>query len=259
MRRWTILLISHDTEAPRSFTFTERALRVAGSVGVGAALVAAIGVGTLIARSGDWPARDPSRALAQHDSGASPHVAALRTQVGAIRSALDTIRAQDARMRAIAGVQTAADSLLAHAAHLAEQYRLLGKAAMRLDTLDVLSLRPESLRVATASNARVRRNGRAVQWAPTRSGAVLAGFDAEVARAQSASDGRWQIDLRAPGGLVGRVSASGRPVVREGERVLADQPVMFVAPAPNAGDAWYELRRNGIALDPTFSRGAFRP
>jgi hypothetical protein len=119
----------------------------------------------------------------------------------------------------------------------------------------VLSLRPESLHVAAgARDARVRRAGRTLHWVPQRRGALLAGFDAEVARTIEQAPGRWQIDLRAPGGLVGRVNATGVPAVRAGERVRADQAVMLVAPSASNGSASYELRRNGVSLDPTFPR-----
>lgn len=308
MRRWTILLISHDTEAPRSFSFTERTLRRVASVGVALLLVGLIGVGSFVARLGSLP---PGRSVATvNKAPASPDVIALQERLGAIRGALDTIRREDARLRAVAGVPSTdsatllhrfvarlprflrdrgatqattpartpgsaleasaavsaqlattaaeADTLLAHAARLAHGYRELGPPAIGLDSLEVLSLRPESLHVAaSAANARVRRDGRTVQWLPNRRGALLAGFDAEVAQTLEQESGRWQIDLRAPGGLVGRVSAAGVPAVRKGERVLADQAVMLVSPSPGAGSASYELRRNGISLDPTWARGAF--
>jgi hypothetical protein len=278
-------------------------------VGVGLLLVGLLGVGSFVARLGQLPA---SKHVASVSSAsASPEVRALQERLGAIRGALDTIRREDARLRAVAGVPgtdsttllprfvarlprflrergtrpattagqkapaspleftaavnaqlattaAEADTLLAHASGLASSYRQLGPRALGLDSLEVLSLRPESLHVAAnAANARVRREGRTVQWEPTRRGALLAGFDAEVAHATEYASGRWQIDLRAPGGLVGRVSATGVPAVRKGERVRADQAVMLVSPSASARSASYELRRNGISLDPTYARGAF--
>lgn len=302
MRRWTILLISHDTEAPRSFSFTERTLRRAGSLGAALLLVGVIGVGTFVARLGNLP--QGKGVTVSKAAAASPEVAALQARLKAIRGTIDTIRREDARLRSVAGVpgtdsetvlqrfvtrlprflrdkgprpvpppaQTPAaqgvataaqlattaaeaDTLLAHATGLASGYRQLGPPAIGLDTLEVLSLRPESLHVAaSAGNPRVSRAGRVVRWAPTRRGAMLAGFDAEVAHAVERESGRWQIDLRAPGGLVGRVYAAGVPAVRKGERVRADQAVILVAPGVSLGGASYELRRNGISLDPTFSR-----
>lgn len=304
MRRWTLLLISHDSESPKSISVTERALRIAATLGVAIALVAMIGVGSLVAQFGQIR---PSRV----SSAPSPEVQELRERVGALRGTLDTIRREDARLRAAlgaprsdsttllrrvlarlpwflrdprptprravaaapvlpdstrqvevaSGTAAVADSLLAHAEGLAEGYREIGAAGLRLDTLDVLSLRAESLFVAaTAATPRVTRTGRVVEWLPARSGALLAGFNAEVVRTHEATPGVWEVELRGGGGLVGRIRAPGKPTVQPGERVVADQPVMVVTGAAGPPGtrplASYELKRNGISLDPTFSRSS---
>ncbi|MBC7897820.1 MAG: hypothetical protein H7066_20540, partial [Cytophagaceae bacterium] len=112
MRRWTILFISHDTEAPRSFSFTERALRRAASVGVALLLVSLIGVGSFVARLGSLP---PGRSAATVSrASTSPEVIALQARLGAIRGALDTIRREDARLRAVAGVPSTDSAKLLH-------------------------------------------------------------------------------------------------------------------------------------------------
>ncbi|MGQ0648347.1 MAG: hypothetical protein ACT4P7_12330 [Gemmatimonadaceae bacterium] len=309
MKRWTLLLISHDTASPRMFSVTDRALRLVAAVGAALMLVAVIGIGSLVAQLGDLRGR-PAALVAEEANGAiSPQVNELRERVGALQGMLDTINGEDARLRAtvgepqadtstllkrlvarlprflreavptppaalavterdtadrrqMAGASAAADTMLAHAVGLAEQYRAIGPRGMDLDTLDVLSLRPESLQVAAyTATPRVKRVGRVVEWAPGRGGALLAGFDAEVARAVEATAGVWEIDLRAAGGLVARVSAPGLPSVRVGDRVVADQPLIVVSAQGKAGPqvtAFYELRRNGIALDPTFPRSLGR-
>ena len=300
MKRWTLLVIPHSTEAPRSYTVSERLVRGAVAGGAVVLLVAAIGAGSLLARFGHLPDRRVATTVRVDTAPPSPEVVALRARVGELRGMLDTIRTEDARLRAAVGapgidsstllrrflarlprvlrpsmgseavrggsgrpvdslgaqrpaeVAATTDSLMAHAAALAGQYRAVGPARLRLDTLEVLSLRPESLRVAANAAGTVRRSGRTVHWLPSRSGAILAGFDAEVARALEQA-GVWQIDLRAAGGLTATVSAQGQPAVHAGDRVLADQPVMLVSrQAGGAASARYEIRRNGIMLDPTF-------
>ena len=304
MRRWTLLLIPHDSESPKSISVTERAVRVFATAGVALALVALIGVGSVVAQLGHLR-------IPRSDGGAaSPKVQELRERVGALRGALDTLRREDARLRATVGAPRAdtttllrrvlarlpwflrdprpapttlpavvavpdtsrqvevatgtavvADSLLAHAEDLAAGYRGIAPGGLRLDTLEILSLRPESLSVAaTAAVPRITRTGRTVEWMPGRSGALLAGFNAEVVRADEASPGVWKLDLRGGGGLVGSIRAPGRPTVRLGEQVVADQPVMLIGTSPvtpgTRASAVYELRRNGMSLDPTYVRSS---
>lgn len=149
------------------------------------------------------------------------------------------------------GAGGSADSLTRHALELAAGYRRLApRELFSLDTLDVLHLQPESLKVAVRSQRATRSGGgRAVDWAPRRAGVVLAGFDGEVSRSASPRPGVWELETRARGGLVGRLVASGTPVVRVGAPVRTGQALMLIA--TDSETARYELRRNGVPLDPT--------
>ncbi|HMN10242.1 MAG TPA: hypothetical protein PKC83_15775 [Gemmatimonadaceae bacterium] len=157
MRRWTLLVIPHDTEQPRSIAISERAVRLAGSAAAVVVLVAAVGIGALSALLSRRGALDDALApQAQRASAAGGATAAeidsLRETVRALTGTLDTIRDADARLSAASGVPSAdsatlethstllgsratADSLLRHASTLAGQIdRMADSAGARRQT-----------------------------------------------------------------------------------------------------------------------------
>lgn len=128
MRRWTLLVVSHDSEAPQSFPVTERGLRAAG-VGVVLVLaVAMVGVGTIIARLGRLggsPAPATAAALPQPPH---PAVAQLEGRVDTLRAVVDSISAlDDSLTRATAST----DSLIDRARLVNQRLRSLDSTARR--------------------------------------------------------------------------------------------------------------------------------
>ena len=86
-----------------SIAVSERALRFLTSIAVAVALVALIGVGTIIAQLGRLgPVGVNSASLASPPP--SSEIARLRGRVSELHSALETIRTADARLREVAGV-----------------------------------------------------------------------------------------------------------------------------------------------------------
>lgn len=164
MKRWTILFVSHDTDEPRSVAVSARALRWMG-FGAGVVAVAAIvGVGA-IATWATQLGRGEDRALVVSDgevrtsANAAAEMDSLRETVDALNSALDTIRREDARLSAAAGVP-APDSatLQAHAAlkgSRAAADSLLRRASLVADRLgqmaDSASARESSRRAPSPS------------------------------------------------------------------------------------------------------------
>ena len=105
MRRWTVLVISHDTEQPRSISVTERALRLAASLAVAVVLIAMMGVGVFVAQLGNLGTRGVRhQAAVVADAGASREIDSLRFQLRSLNTSLDTIRATDSRLRRMSGV-----------------------------------------------------------------------------------------------------------------------------------------------------------
>ena len=97
------MLIPHGSEPPMSIAVSERALRFLTPIAVAVALIALIGVGTIIARLGRL-----GPVGANTGSAASPapskELASLRGRVSELHGTLATIRAADMRLREVAGV-----------------------------------------------------------------------------------------------------------------------------------------------------------
>jgi len=321
MKRWTILLVSHDSEAPRTYSITERSIRVGALLGVAFLLVATIGVGTVIASVGSLKTEPAARvaSAANNKSVASPELRSLRHRVARLQGVLDTIRKQESQLRVAAGVpktdsktivsrflslipsflkprpvggdsaalakggprtsvtaagalsptdwsdtaaaraalgqsEASVDSLAAHATAVASGFRQLADGSRILtDSMQVFSLRPESLSVALQRGQGIRR-GDTLVWTPQRISAIAAGGDAVVTHLLQLQGGhRWELELRAVGGTVAQISAPGRPLVRSGEKVARDQLVLVVdapsAPPKPEDLVRIALRRNGVAVD----------
>jgi hypothetical protein len=105
-RRWTVMLIPHGSDAPMSIAVSERALRFLTSIIIAVALVAVIGLGTIIAQLGRFGTRGANEATSSTPTP-SRDLASLRERVAHLNGALDTIRDSDARLRQAAGVPAA--------------------------------------------------------------------------------------------------------------------------------------------------------
>jgi hypothetical protein len=153
VRTWTVLLIPHDTEEPRSIAVSERLLRVAAAMAVVMLFAAVIGIGTV---AGRWARPDRTteamRRSAMFDAGAaggSGELDSLRATVEALYHVLDTIRQSDAQLSEAAGVghvapdaganrasiavtRATADSLLHGASQVAKRLVALADSARQL-------------------------------------------------------------------------------------------------------------------------------
>ena len=113
-RRWTVMLIPHGSDSPRSFSVTERAVRVVAWAGAVFGLIAMIGVGSLIARLGSLgePLVRPARGK---DSSA---LAAVAARVASLRDTIDQIKKREQQIRLLAGLPSI-DSLASNGAVVA--------------------------------------------------------------------------------------------------------------------------------------------
>ncbi|MCC6928850.1 MAG: hypothetical protein IT359_07655 [Gemmatimonadaceae bacterium] len=149
MRRWTILFIPHDTEEPRSFAVSDRALRWMAGGAAALILTGAVGLGAIAWwASSQRLQRAEARLAAESDvlGRTAAEMDSLRATVSALNGALDTIRHADARLSAAAGVavpdsatlqtqaelrgsRAAADSLLRRAAFVAQRIGAMADSA----------------------------------------------------------------------------------------------------------------------------------
>lgn len=107
-RRWTVMVIPHGSDSPRSLSVSERGLRVAASVGAAVALVALMGVGYAIAGFSRALAPAP---LAAQQADSSAALRAIARGVENLRDTLALIREREEQIRLLAGLPSS-DSVM---------------------------------------------------------------------------------------------------------------------------------------------------
>ena len=103
-RRWTVMVVPHGSDSPRSFSVSERAVRAGVYVGSVTLLIALVGLGTTIASTG----RLISAAIRPTDANAMSSkprdVAEVARRVASLRDTLNVIRKREAQIRLLAGL-----------------------------------------------------------------------------------------------------------------------------------------------------------
>ncbi len=168
MKRWTLLVIPHDTEQPRSVALSERALRWAG-VGAVVTLVAALVGVAAVARWAAQPRGLNAQAMrtaerdALIDSLKREELDSLRRTVQALDGTMRSIRGADARLSAVSGLtpadsaalrahadlprtRAAADSLLRGASAVVRRIEAMTDSAQRVRQMAPRPARPDTPR-----------------------------------------------------------------------------------------------------------------
>jgi len=114
-RRWTVMVVPHGSDSPRSFSISERAVRAAVYAGSVLGAVVIVGFGTAVATTGRYisSAIRPTEANAM--SSRPRDVAEVAQRVASLRDTLDVIRKREAQIRLLAGLPST-DSAAAIAA-----------------------------------------------------------------------------------------------------------------------------------------------
>src|SRR6476659_3097857 len=97
-RRWTVMVVPHGSDSPRSFSISERAVRAAIYTGSALGLMALIGVGASIATTSRFisSAIRPTEANAM--SSTRPRdFGEVAQRVASLRDTLDVIRKREAQ------------------------------------------------------------------------------------------------------------------------------------------------------------------
>jgi biotin carboxyl carrier protein len=107
-RRWTLLVVPHGSDSPRTFTLTERALRIGSGMAAIVGIVAAIGIGVLVSTIGM-----PTSRIAQRENRLlSQELIDLKIRLRHLEDTLEVIAKHDERVRLLAGLP-AVDSQVA--------------------------------------------------------------------------------------------------------------------------------------------------
>jgi murein DD-endopeptidase MepM/ murein hydrolase activator NlpD len=118
-RRWTVMVVPHGSDSPRSFSVSERAVRIAVYAGSTLGLIALIGFGTAVATTGQYISSVIRPTEANAMSSRPRDVAEVAKRVASLRDTLDVIRKREAQIRLLAGLPSS-DSAAAIAAGMGE-------------------------------------------------------------------------------------------------------------------------------------------
>ena len=103
-RRWTVMVVPHGSDSPRSFSISERAVRAAAYTGSVLGLMAIVGLGSAIASTG----RFVSRAIRPTEANAMDShprdVSEVARRVALLRDTLNVIRKREEQIRLLAGL-----------------------------------------------------------------------------------------------------------------------------------------------------------
>ena len=103
-RCWTVMVVPHGSDSPRSYSISERAVRFALYVGAVLGLMAAIGIGTAIATTGRYitGAIRPTEANAM--SSHPRDLSEVAKRVASLRDTLEVIKKRESQIRLLAGL-----------------------------------------------------------------------------------------------------------------------------------------------------------
>jgi len=103
-RCWTVMVVPHGSDSPRSYSISERAVRLGLYVGAVLGLMTAIGLGTAIATTGRYitGAIRPTEANAM--SSHPRDLSEVAKRVASLRDTLEVIKKREAQIRLLAGL-----------------------------------------------------------------------------------------------------------------------------------------------------------
>jgi murein DD-endopeptidase MepM/ murein hydrolase activator NlpD len=136
-RCWTVMVVPHGSDSPRSYSISERAVRAALYVGAMLGLMAAIGLGTAIATTGRFISGAVRPTEANAMSSHPRDMSEVAKRMASLRDTLEVIRKREAQIRLLAGLPAtdSAARILASA-----QDSVADSAARALPAADVETL-----------------------------------------------------------------------------------------------------------------------
>lgn len=95
-RRWTLLIVPHGSDSPRSIPVSERAIRMLASAASAAGLLLLIAAGVVVSQLGAAPTRTPVELGAELED--------LRNRLTVLQDTIATIGRRDEQLRVLAGL-----------------------------------------------------------------------------------------------------------------------------------------------------------
>lgn len=111
MRRWTLLVVSHDTQAPRTYSVSDRMLRIVCGVSITWLVVGMVGLGVIVAQVDRTATKLIAVATAPPKPPPNPVADTLQARLGTLRGVLDSLEQLDESL-SIATRSNPADSVI---------------------------------------------------------------------------------------------------------------------------------------------------
>ena len=286
-RRWTVMVVPHGSDSPRSFSVSERAVRSGLYVGSVLALMAIVGLGSAIATTGRYISAAVRPTEANAMSSRPRDVAEVARRVASLRDTLNVIRKREAQIRLLAGLPATdsgapdASRALAAAADSAARGPIHADVETLIQRADQLSARfaavTDSLEVnakrfasvpsimptagwltSQFSRARVHpllhvsRPHEGIDVSAPMGAPIVAPASGTVTQVDRENGYGNVLEIDHGNGIVTRYAHCSRIDVRQGQRVTRGQRIAAVG---NTGLATgphlhYELHINGKVVNP---------
>src|SRR5215216_203132 len=286
-RRWTVMVVPHGSDSPRSFSISERAVRAGAYVGSVLALMALVGLGSTIATTGRLISSAVRPTEANAMSSKPRDLAEVARRVASLRDTLDVIRKREAQIRLLAGLP-ATDSGgpdATAAGSVANDSTARGPISADVETLiqraDLLSARFAAVTDSLEVNAKrfasvpsimptagwltsqfsrsrvhpllhVSRPHEGIDVSAPMGAPIVAPASGTVTKVDRENGYGNVLEIDHGNGIVTRYAHCSRIDVRQGQRVTRGQRIAAVGSTglSTGPHLHYELHINGKVVDP---------
>ena len=282
-RRWTVMVVPHGSDSPRSFSISERAVRAAVYTGSVLGLMAIVGLGSAIATTG----RLVSRAIRPTEANAMDSrprdVSEVARRVASLRDTLNVIRKREEQIRLLAGLPATDSGVAAPNAGTGDSSQvpidtdvetliqradlLSARFAAVTDSLEVNAQRfasvPSIMPTAGWLTSQFSRNRKhpllhisrpheGIDVTAPMGAPIIAPASGTVTNVATESGYGKVLEIDHGNGIVTRYAHCSRIDVRQGQRVTRGQRVAAVGSTglSTGPHLHYEIHINGKVVDP---------
>ena len=282
-RRWTVMVVPHGSDSPRSFSVSERAVRAGVYVGSVLALMAIIGLGSAIATTGRYVSSAIRPTEANAMSSQPRDVAEVARRVATLRDTLNMIRKREEQIRLLAGLPATDSGVSGPNAGTSDSTTVPLDADVEslIQRADLLSARFAAVTDSLESNAQrfatipsimptagwltsqfsrnrkhpllhVSRPHEGIDVTAPMGAPIVAPASGTVTKVAKESGYGNVVELDHGNGIVTRYAHCSRIDVRQGQRVTRGQRIAAVGSTglSTGPHLHYEIHINGKVVDP---------
>ena len=282
-RRWTVMVVPHGSDSPRSFSISERAVRAAAYTGSVLGLMAIVGLGSAIATTGRFVSRAIRPTEANAMDSRPGDVSEVARRVASLRDTLNVIRKREEQIRLLAGLPATDSGVAAPNASTGDSSQvpidtdvetliqradlLSARFAAVTDSLEVNAQRfasvPSIMPTAGWLTSQFSRNRKhpllhisrpheGIDVTAPMGAPIIAPASGTVTKVATESGYGKVLEIDHGNGIVTRYAHCSRIDVRQGQRVTRGQRVAAVGSTglSTGPHLHYEIHINGKVVDP---------